>query len=151
MFCLLKLTEPSFEKSAHPDLPKGRARGRRSWWRWNGILQSQDCFATHQSLIINLQEEVLIPVTMTPQQLIWLFLKKVVIHVFKSNQRESTAVEMVDTEQDINIDDMNDSGNMEVCLVCLFVFSHGCVWVCSETVPSGKLCHLIHDYGKGFI
>ena len=120
-----------------------------------GILQSQDCFTAHQSLIINLQEEVLIPVAMTPQQLIWLFLKKVVIHVFKSNQRESTAVEMVDTEQDINIDDMNDSGNMEVCLVCLFVclfvFSHGCVWVCSETVPSGKLCHLIHDYGKGFI
>ena len=31
-----------------------------------GILQSQDCFTTHQSLIINLQEEVLIPVTMTP-------------------------------------------------------------------------------------
>ena len=93
-----------------------------------GILQSQDCFTAHQSLIINLQEEVLIPVAMTPQQLIWLFLKKVVIHVFKSNQRESTAVEMVDTEQDINIDNMNDSGNMEVCLVCLFVCFF--TWLC---------------------
>ena len=50
---------------------------------------------------------------------------------------------------------MNDSGNMEACLVCLFVclfvFSCRCVWVCSETVPSGKLCQLIHNYVKGFI
>ena len=50
---------------------------------------------------------------------------------------------------------MNDSGNMEACLVCLFVclfvFSCRCVWVCSETVPSGKLCQLIHNYIKGFI
>ena len=40
---------------------------------------------------------------------------------FKSNQREGVAVEMPDTEQDINIDDMSDNGNMEVCLVCLFI------------------------------
>ena len=52
------------------------------------------------------------------------------ICVFKSNQRESTAVEMADTEQNINIDDMNDSGNMEACLVCLFVCLFFSTWVC---------------------
>ena len=50
----------------------------------------------------------------------------------KAIRGKSTAVEMVDTEQDINIDDMNDSGNMEVCLVCLFVCLFVCffTWVC---------------------
>ena len=41
-------------------------------------------------------------------------------------------------------------GSLSSMFVCLF-FSHGLVWVCSETLPSGKLCQLIHDYGKGFI
>ena len=42
-------------------------------------------------------------------------------------------------------------GSLSSMFVCLFVFSCRCVWVCSETVPSGKLCQLIHNYVKGFI
>ena len=59
----------------------------------------------------------------------------------KAIRGKSTAVEMVDTEQDINIDDMNDSGNMEVCLVCLFVclFFHMGVF---ESIQ--KLCLLVN-------
>lgn len=93
------------KKPVHPRFTKKKSNKKKKLMKqW--ILQSQDCFTAHQGLIINLQEEeeeeegvaVLTQVAVTPQQLIWLFPRKVVICVFKSNQRESTAVEMADTE-----------------------------------------------------